>query len=413
MRAAARCRRRPPPGHRGSRPPMFVDVDRGIERTPYLMLFEEASAGFKDVYGGVDHVVLRSHLLRPLASKSNTVIIFMHPIGGGEYLPLPMALAKAGHHVIYCQSRYPNNDTALIMEKVVLDLAECIRDAKERLGYERVILGGWSGGGSLALFYQRQAEHATVSCTPAGEPPNLQEANLIRADGMLLLAAHISRALTLTEWMDASILDESDPEARDSELDLYNPNNPNQPPYSAAFQQRYAAAQIARNRRITQWVKGKLQSLREQGRPHDEFAFTVHGTMAAPLWLDPTIDPNERKPNSCFLGDPRVVNNGPVGLARFTTLRSWLSQWSYDETNANGIDDAAHMSLPTLVISNLADDACTPSHARRLFEAIAHGNKQLVEIKGATHYYLGQPQQLREAVQVCTGWLRAQGLTDV
>jgi pimeloyl-ACP methyl ester carboxylesterase len=392
---------------------MFVDVDRGIERTPYLMLFQDQSAGFKDVYGGVDMVVLRSHLLRPPASASDTVIIFMHPIGGGEYLPLPMALAKAGHHVIYCQSRYPNNDSALIMEKVALDLGECIRDAKERLGYRRVILGGWSGGGSLALFYQRQAERPTVTCTPAGDPPNLQAAQLIRADGMLLLAAHVSRALTLTEWMDASILDESNPNIRDPELDLYNPGNPHQPPYSAAFQERYRAAQIARNRRITAWVKAKLQALRDQGRPHDEYAFTVHGTMAAPLWLDATIDPNGRKPNSCFLGDPRVVNNGPVGLARFTTLRSWLSQWSYDESNANGLADAANMSLPTLVINNAADDACTPSHARRLFAAIAHDNKEFVEIEGATHYYLGQPGQLRQAEQACTRWLRKQGLTDI
>ncbi|MBK6512375.1 MAG: alpha/beta fold hydrolase [Haliea sp.] len=392
---------------------MFVDVDKGIERTPYLMLLQEAYSSFKDVYGGVDHVVLRAHLLRPPGSRSDTVIIFMHPIGGGEYLPLPMALAKAGHHVIYCQSRYPNNDTALIMEKVALDMAECIRDAKERLGYRRVILGGWSGGGSLALFYQRQAEHPTVTCTPAGDPPNLQEAQLIPADGMLLLAAHVSRALTLTEWLDASILDESNPDVRDPELDLYNPGNPNQAPYSAEFQARYHAAQIARNRRITAWVKSKLAALREQGRPNDEFAFTVHGTMAAPVWLDKSIDPNERKPNSCFLGDPQVVNNGPVGLARFTTLRSWLSQWSYDESNANGLLDAAHMSLPTLLISNGADDACTPSHARRLHDAIAHSNKKLVEIRGATHYYLGQREELREAVQTCTQWLRDQGLTDV
>lgn len=392
---------------------MFVDVDRGIERIPYLMLFNEKSSGFKDVYGGVDAVVLRAHLLKRPGSTSATVIIFMHPIGGGEYLPLPMALAKAGHHVIYCQSRYPNNDTALIMEKVVVDLGECIRDAKQRLGYQRIILGGWSGGGSLALFYQRQAEHTTVTCTPAGDPPNLQEAKLIPADGMLLLAAHLSRALTLTEWLDASILDEANPQLRDPELDLYNAGNANQPPYSEAFQQRYHAAQIARNRRITAWVKDKLQTLREQGRPNDEFAFVVHGTMAAPLWLDPTIDPNERKPNSCFLGDPRVVNNGPVGLARFTTLRSWLSQWSYDESNANGIADAAHMSLPTLVISNAADDACTPSHARRLYAAIAHDNKEFVEISGATHYYLGQPEQLRMAEQTCTRWLRQHGLTDV
>jgi pimeloyl-ACP methyl ester carboxylesterase len=392
---------------------MFVDVDKGIERTPYLMLYQEKSAGVKDVYGGVDRVVLRSHLMRPLASRSKTVIVFMHPIGGGEYLPLPMALAKAGHHVIYCQSRYPNNDTALIMEKVVLDLGECIRDAKERLGYETVILGGWSGGGSLALFYQRQAEHATVTCTPAGDPPNLQEETLIPADGMLLLAAHVSRALTLTEWMDASILDESNPEIRDPELDLYNPDNPNQAPYSREFQERYHAAQIARNRRITSWVRTRLDWLREQGRPSEEFAFTVHGTMAAPLWLDKTIDPNEREANTCFLGDPRIVNNGPVGLARFTTLRSWLSQWSYDESNANGIDDAANMNLPTLVISNGADDACTPSHAKRLYDAVANNNKEFVEITGATHYYLGQREQLHKAEQACTQWLRKQGLTDI
>ena len=392
---------------------MFVDADKGIDRTPYLMLFQEKSTGFKDVYGGVDMVVLRSHLLRPPASESKTVIIFMHPIGGGEYLPLPMALAKAGHHVIYCQSRYPNNDTALIMEKVAVDLGECIRDAKERLGYETVILGGWSGGGSLALFYQRQAENTTVTCTPAGDPPNLQEEHLIPADGMLLLAAHVSRALTLTEWMDASILDEADPQARDPELDLYNPDNPNQPPYSREFQERYHAAQIARNRRITAWVKSKLQELQEQGRPNEEFAFTVHGTMAAPVWLDKTIDPNERKPNSCFLGDPRIVNNGPVGLARFTTLRSWLSQWSYDESNANGIADAANMRLPTLVISNGADDACTPSHAKRLYDAVSSNNKEFVEIAGATHYYLGQREELKKAEQACTLWLRKQGLTDI
>ncbi len=392
---------------------MFVDADRGIERIPYLLLYEDQAGPYKDVYGGVDHVVLRSHLMKPPGTTSKTVIVFMHPIGGGEYLPLPMALARAGHHVIYCQSRYPNNDTALIMEKVALDLGECVRDAKERLGYNKVVLGGWSGGGSLSLFYQRQAEHPSARCTPAGDPPDLQLAGLVPADGMLLLAAHISRALTLTEWMDASITDETNPQQRDPELDLYNPDNPNQPPYSEEFQRRYHDAQVARNRRITRWVHDRLDELRAQGKPNEELAFTVHGTMAAPLWLDPAIDPNGRQPNSCFLGDPRIVNNGPVGLARFTTLRSWLSQWSYDESNANGLEDAAHMSLPTLVISNGADDACTPSHAKRLYNAVANDNKELVEIEGATHYYLGQKKELQQAEQTCTRWLREQDLTDV
>ena len=55
-------------------------------------------------------------------------------------------------HVISCNSRYPRNDSALIMEKVVLDLGACVRHAREKFGYQHVILGGWSGGGSLSMF---------------------------------------------------------------------------------------------------------------------------------------------------------------------------------------------------------------------------------------------------------------------
>ncbi|MFO7553105.1 MAG: alpha/beta hydrolase, partial [Haliea sp.] len=300
------------------------------QRIPYLIMFDDPSP-YKDTYGGqVGRTVLKSHLLKPEGRDSDTVLVFMHPIGGGEYLPMPTALAKAGHHVIYCQSRYSGNDSALIMEKVVVDMGACVRDARERLGYRKVVLAGWSGGGSLSVYYQSQAERPTVREAPGGGGPDLRVAGLSPADGILLLAAHHSRAHTLTEWMDASILDEHNPEVRDPELDLYNPDNPNQPSYSEAFVQRYRAAQVARNRRITAWVKARLSSLQRQGRGNEEFGFVVHGTMADPKWLDPSLDPNERRPNWCYLGDPRVVNNGPVGLARFCTLRSWLSQWSVD-----------------------------------------------------------------------------------
>ncbi len=84
--------------------------------------------------------------------------------------------------------------------------------------------------------------------------------------------------------------------------------------------------------------EGKTDELKASGRPDDEFAFVVHGTMADPRWLDPTVDPNERTPGTCYLGDPQVVNMSPVGLARFCTLRSWLSQWSYDDAGADERD---------------------------------------------------------------------------
>lgn len=379
--------------------------EKRYDRIPYLILFQDKSP-FKETYAGpLDFGALKANLLKPISPKTDSVIVFMHPIGGGEYLPMVSALAGAGYPVIYCQSRYPGNDSALIMEKVVIDLGNCIRHARESLGYKKVILAAWSGGGSLSLFYQSQAENPSVTETPAGDPLDLGAQSLIPADGIMILAAHVSRAHTLTEWMDASILDEANPEQRDPELDLYNPDNPNQPPYSETFVARYRAAQIARNRRISDWVRSKLRQLRDSKRPHDEFAFVVHGTMADPRWLDPNIDPNGRKANWCYLGDPRVVNNGPVGLARFCTLRSWLSQWSFDDSNADGVKCAASISIPALVIGNGADDACTPSHTHRLYNAISHTNKELHEIPDATHYYFGQPEQLQQAVTLCSRWL--------
>ncbi|MFB7336197.1 hypothetical protein ACFC00_31970 [Streptomyces adustus] len=383
------------------------------DRIPYLVMFEDTSA-YRDTYGGPSATVaLESYLLKPKEVESDTVIVFMHPIGGGAYLPMMNGLAKAGHHVIYCGSRYRGVDNALIMEKVVQDLGACVRDARERLGYAKVVLAGWSGGGSLSLYYQQQAQNPTVTATPAGDGPDLTRLDLIPADGIMLLAAHISRHGTMTEWLDASVLDESDPDVRDPELDLYDPKNPNQPPYTEEFLTRYRDAQIARNRRITAWVKQQLAELRVSGRELEERGFVVHGTMADPRWLDPTVDPNDRTPGRCYLGDPKVVNNGPVGLARFNTLRGWLSQWSYDDANGDGVKCAADLRIPALVIGNTADDACTPSHTRRLYDAVGHPDKTLYEVAGATHYYAGPDQrpQLAEAIGVITSWLTERGFT--
>ena len=383
------------------------------ERVPFLVAFRDASV-VRDTYGGTgEYVTLEAHLLRP-PTPSETVLVFMHPIGGGSYLPMTTALARAGHHVVYCNSRYRGVDAALVMEKVVEDLGACLRHVTETMGYSKVVLAGWSGGGALSMYYQQQAEQPSVTCTPAGDPPDLTALGLQPADAVLLLAAHISRHGTLTEWMDASILDERDLSVRDVELDLYSPHNPNQPPYSEEFLTRYRAAQVDRNRRITAWVKAKLGSLRASGREHEEFGFVVHGTMADPRWLDPTVDPNDRRPNWCYQGAPEVVNMSPTGLARFTTLRSWLSQWSYDDARGDALGAAADITVPVLVIGNTADDACTPSHTRRLFDAVGHDDKELHEIAGATHYYAGpdQADRLAQAVGVVTDWLVRHGFSE-
>src|ERR1700731_2519165 len=168
---------------------MTTAVKHDYDRIPYLVVYQNNS-GVRDVYGGVaELVVLESYLLKPKDKPSDTVLVFMHPIGGGAYLPMMNALARAGHHVIYCNSRFRGTDSALLMEKVVEDLGECIKDAKNRLGYHNVVLAGWSGGGSLSVFYQQQAQHPTVTASPSGDGPDLTKLGLIPADGIMLLAA--------------------------------------------------------------------------------------------------------------------------------------------------------------------------------------------------------------------------------
>ncbi len=378
-----------------------------FERIPYMVVFDEVSA-FKDTYGGaIGKVAVEAMHLKPEV-PSDTVVVFSHPIGGGAWLPLVSMLARMGVHTIYANTRYRGNDTALIMERATMDFAAVIRDAKERLGYARVYLGGWSGGGAQSLFYQAEAQDPRVTHTPAGDPYDLVAAKFIPADGVLLLAAHLSRNLTLTEWMDASIEDESRPFDRNPKWNIFAADGP-KPPFSADFVAEYRARQIARNRRITAWVKDQLADLKTQGLDNHERCFTVQGTMADPRWVDPLVDPNQRKPNWCMLGDPFVVNDGPVGLARFTTLRSWLSQWSYDDSNADGLKCAARIETPMLVIENGADDACTPSHAARLMAAATRCTIEHHVIDGANHYYFGQPSLAQQAAEKVRDWIAGQG----
>lgn len=380
-----------------------------VVREPYGFVHADKSP-LKDVYGGpTGQVFVECMRIRPAQGESKTVILFTHPIGGGSFLPLVTALAHGGRHVIYCNPRYRGNDSALILEKCLLDLGACVADLKKRFGYEKVILGGWSGGGSLALFYQDQAEHPTITTTPAGDAVDVTGAGLQPADGILLLAAHVSRAVTMTEWLDPSITDEDAPFARDVTLNIYDPACPDQPPYSPAFVARFRAAQIARNRRITAHVRQTLAALKAAGEPDAERPFVVYGTMADVRWTDPTQDPSDRRPHTCYLGDPKIANDGPVGLARFTTLRAWLSQWSWDETRANGLGNAARISCPVLVVNNTADLACTPSHAQRLFDAVASADKEIVHIADADHYYIERPDLLPTVVATVGRWLDQRG----
>ena len=387
----------------------------GFTREP-IVLRRQDNSTHAETYGFTGSqgiVVLEGQLLRPPGPPADTLFVYIHPTSTLHLLPMPTAFAEAGFHVLCAASRYPKNDSALIMEKVVLDLGHWLSWAREEQGYEKIVLVGWSGGGSLSLFYQAEAEDPSITATPAGDSLNIASSGLIRADGIVFIAAHLSRAETLTEWLDPSVLDELDPERRDPELDIYSPDCPYKPPFDADFVARFRAAQVDRNRRITAWCVEWLDRLKKRPGAEFERPFIVHRTMCDPRWIDPTVDPNDRRPNWCYLGDPRAVNVSAVGLARFSTLRSWLSQWSFDLSNAVSARTAPRLrTTPVLQIENSADDAVPATHNPRIRDLLGSSDKEMTTIEGATHYYANQPQHLERCISTIGDWCRRHGFAS-
>lgn len=367
---------------------------------------------FTETYGFVGSqgtVNLEGLLIKPVRYTPDTVFLMMHPSSTLQLLPLPGAMAAAGYAVLCMGSRYAKNDSALIYEKVAVDLGACVRYAKEQLGFKNVILLGWSGGGSLALFYQSQAQSPTITATPAGDPIDLKAARLMPADGVVLEAAHRSRARTLSEWIDPSVRDENNPDDRDTLLDIYSPECAAKPPYPKDWLAMYRAAQLARMRRITTRVEETLAMLKRRGTGEVERGFVTHRTMAEPRFLDGTIEPNDRPIGQCFLGVPETVNNGPAGLARFSTLRSWLSQWSVDHSRADGETCARQVTVPMLAIEHSADDAVPQPDITLMYQACASTDKEMHCIKGANHYFKGQPEHLQQSVGLIKAWALRHG----
>lgn len=372
-----------------------------------------AKQAFTETYGfngsqGMTH--LEGVLIRPAGRPSRTLLVFMHPSSTLQLLPLPRAMAELGYHVLCAGSRYQRNDTALIMENVLLDLGAYIRAAREDWGYERIVLCGWSGGGSLTMLYQSQAERPTITQTPAGDPVDVAGAGLIPADAVLSLAAHASRAVLLQEWLDPSMRSEADPDDRDPELDLYRPGyEARTEPYSPQFVARFRAAQAARMERITNGVLERLEDLRRRGGKEMERAFVTYRTMADPRFLDPTLEPNGRKPGWSYLGHPETVNSGPAGLGRFSTLRSWLSQWSPAHSRANSLITARDVSVPFLAIECGADDAVPQPHTAAVFSAVGSADREMRLVEGANHYFVNQPERLASAAGIVSEWLKTRG----
>ena len=372
-----------------------------------------------------------------------TAVLFIHPEHDSRNDWRAAALAKKGFAAFGFATRYVKEDHHLIMEEVMLDLAEAIRYLKKERGFSHVILHGHSGGGGTVAFYQNQAQTSPpnrVKSTPAGDPPDLNQYNLPPADGLILSAAHVGRGYAVTRKLDPSVVDENDPLSVDSSLDHFDPDNGYQIPpksshYSEEFLKRFKEAQDARMerlvakayemvaekkmyRKLLQSSDFKDRSVQEQLRIQRgaimQRYMTIYRNHANLYYVDPTIDPNDRAlgaGGALITGyRPDLYNYYAHFHPRNTTPEAFLS----GNSSASVVFTPKllpQVTVPLLVILGSADPSARMSESRAHYDAAASSDKEFVVIEGADHGYrpagpkAGKGDQRERTVQALADWL--------
>jgi len=316
---------------------------------------------------------------------------------------LASLLAERGYGFLGWNTRFRGNEAHFLLDHAIAEIGVGVRWLREQAGVQRVILLGNSGGGSLMAAYQSQATEPNVMPV-AGMRPLAAIEQLPPGDAFVALAAHAGRPEVLTAWLDPSVTDESDPLSADTALDPFNPDHG--PPYGQQFQDRYRAAQRARNERITDWALAQLAAL--AGTRARDRLFSVYRSWADLRMIDPSLEPSDRRPNWCYLGEPVRANYGVFGIGTQSTLRTWLSMWSLRVSQCTAAPHLRRIAVPALVVHATADACVYASDARSCYDELAASDKRLEFIKA--DHYLTEPAGARaQAADLIASWVAAHG----
>ena len=353
----------------------------------------------------------------------DTVVCLMHPRANFARHYLVPELVEAGYAVFCQNSRWLRNDMMLVHEVALLDVAEGVRAMRER--FDRVVLCGNSGGGSLYSFYLDQAmaaEGERFRDTPAGDPFDLNGFDLPGADAMLYLAAHPGEGHFLLHAIDPSVTDETDPLSCDPALDLFDPANgfvepPEPSTFDPAFLAGYRAAQRARVERIDAIARARVARRRAA---RERFAETraaadrrtaiatemmfVYRTDADPRSVDPTLSPSGRDYGSIWGYRPDWFNYGPVGFGRVVSPEAWLSTWSGVSSRAEVARTGARITLPCLLVGYDGDNSIFPEDQDEIAASLGSQDVTRVDVPG-DHYGYPSGEGRPAAAAAVVAWL--------
>src|SRR5437868_4396725 len=132
-----------------------------------VVLVGKATPSMDARRGGVAFPLFLSARLCNEGCDKRVAFVLCHPAGDFTKHYLLPFLEQNGGACLGVATRFINNELELTMEQCVQDLGRAVRFLREQ-GYEKVILIGNSGGGSLSSLYQSEAENASITTYPDG-----------------------------------------------------------------------------------------------------------------------------------------------------------------------------------------------------------------------------------------------------
>jgi len=371
-------------------------------------------------YVQFEPVAVKGALYRPDAGRERSVaVLVIHRVNNFLGHLAAVELSNRGFLVLAMNSRFDNNETAVVWEAIAQDVKTGVEYLRRQPGIRRVVLFGHSGGAATLSFYQAAAEKGVAYCNT---PQKLTVcgndlANLPKADGLILVDASLGNPVGLLRGLNPAVTKEGDPTAIDPSLDPFNPANGFNPSgrstYSAAFKQKYYAAQSARMNRLIATAIDQASKLGTSQTPFpDDNVVLIVRAQGARLVDDETIaatrtaEPRKHLRNNGQIVTEIVSSVQPPGVqrpdqnarfdtgARLLTLKSFLTANAIRSTSSmSGVDwcstnnstpcAVGQITVPLLITAMGGNTGLRDNEL--LYETAVSRDKDFVIVEGATH----------------------------
>jgi pimeloyl-ACP methyl ester carboxylesterase len=388
-----------------------------------------------------------------LNEKSRIVVIRTHPEHINNLTANGAPLTNYGYRVM--SVNYYGREQ--LYYEFIPPLAAAIKAARAIPGVEKVVLMGFSSGGSETTSYEDVAENGPKACQ---EPNRILKCdgkgldNLPKADGLMLIESAagapertdaLNPAVGLHDW-----------KVIHPELDMFSPKNGYDPAthsahYSDEFLKKYFAAQAAKSTALIEEAQARLDKIQKgEGDFKDDEPFVVTGSTlgingSRALLADTRLMNHVHAPHLLLKADGTNVvekyaevmdpdasaqDNGNLwSNTQNTTVKTYLSfqglrvspDYHMTEDNIVGVDwrstpnsiegNVQGIHVPTLIVSG----TCAPHivYQEIAYDLSAATDKDIVGVEGANHGLTACKPQYgdtsKRAYDYVDGWLSKPG----